>query len=177
MDSVRAIYDRTSYILIVDDDDVILKFFKIHLNKFFSKIIVVSHQRGIEKIFQEKNIDLVIADVYLSSTTGFKVAQKIKKIDPTIPILFISGGAIEEAERSTMGTSGFLKKPFSMEELHDFIRKGLVKRQKMRNLFSLVQDMKKFVKVMDGRLEIDKVVPEHDLKKARALVRDLHKAA
>ncbi|NBX24419.1 MAG: hypothetical protein EBR52_10065, partial [Microbacteriaceae bacterium] len=37
----RRPYDRTSFILVVDDDDSLLKFFKIHLNKFFSRVIVV----------------------------------------------------------------------------------------------------------------------------------------
>ena len=34
------VYNRSSYILVVDDDDTLLKFFKIHLNKFFSRVIV-----------------------------------------------------------------------------------------------------------------------------------------
>ena len=34
--AINRPYDRESHILIVDDDQTMLKFFKIHLNKFLS---------------------------------------------------------------------------------------------------------------------------------------------
>ncbi len=37
--------DNENYIMIVDDDQTLLKFFKIHLNKFFPKVLVVKNAK------------------------------------------------------------------------------------------------------------------------------------
>ena len=42
----RRPYDRESNVLIVDDDSTLLKFFKIHLNKFFSRVVVVENAKS-----------------------------------------------------------------------------------------------------------------------------------
>ena len=50
-------YDRTSYILVVDDDNTLLKFFKIHLNKYYSREIVVKNAKEAIDTLREKEID------------------------------------------------------------------------------------------------------------------------
>ena len=49
-------YNRTSNILVVDDDDMLLKFFKIHLNKFFSKVVVVKSDREAVATLSKKDL-------------------------------------------------------------------------------------------------------------------------
>ena len=70
-------YNRTSNILVVDDDDTLLKFFKIHLNKFFSKVIVVQNAKEAVETITEKDIDLVISDIRLPDGTGIGLFEEI----------------------------------------------------------------------------------------------------
>ena len=82
-------------ILVVDDDSTLLKFFKIHLNKFFSKVIVVDSPKAVDLV-KEGGIDLVISDYKMPKATGVQLAKKIKNIDASIPVFMISGALISE---------------------------------------------------------------------------------
>jgi DNA-binding NtrC family response regulator len=174
MKSIRPNYDRTSYILIVDDDDILLKFFKIHLNKFFSKVIVVRSAKQVTEVLKEKLIDLVISDVYLPGANGFQIARKVRKHDPSIPILFISGALLTPEEEEEISKSdGFLSKPFSMEELHDFIQSGLLKRKKINELLLMLSDKEELKTLFNGKMAPEKLFKSDQLKEARKLMKEL----
>ncbi len=60
---------------------------------------------------------------------GFTLAKEIRKIDPKIPILFLTARSLEEdiIEGFQIGADDYLTKPFSMEEL--LMRIGAVLRR------------------------------------------------
>ncbi len=127
-------YDRTSHILIVDDDNTLLKFFKIHLNKFFSKIIVADGAKEALDTLKEKEIDLVISDLRMPKIDGIELLQKVKKSYKDVPFLIVSGALLTEEQSKIIENTadGFLKKPFSVDGLHDFIVSGMALREKWR---------------------------------------------
>ncbi|NBQ53735.1 MAG: response regulator, partial [Proteobacteria bacterium] len=92
----RRVYDRTSYVLVVDDDDTLLKFFKIHLNKSFSRVIVVESAKDALLQIKEKEIDLVLTDIRMPKMDGIELMAKVRRFDPTIPVLIVSGAALDE---------------------------------------------------------------------------------
>lgn len=143
-------YDRTSYILIVDDDDTLLKFFKIHLNKFFSKVIVVRNAKDAFDTLKSNEIDLVITDVRMPRTDGLQLMKKIKNFDQTIPVLVISGALLSEDQAQIIeeDADDFLKKPFSVDDLHQFMTQGLKKRQGLIMLKQMVGDSKKIKEII-----------------------------
>ena len=53
----RRAYDLDSNILIVDDDSTLLKFFKIHLNKFFSRVVVVESGKAALESMKDRPSD------------------------------------------------------------------------------------------------------------------------
>jgi DNA-binding response OmpR family regulator len=63
--------------------------------------------------------DLCILDVMLPKMDGFAIAQEIKKIDATIPILFLTArtGLEDVLHGFETGGDDYLKKPFSLAEL------------------------------------------------------------
>ena len=60
-------------ILIVDDDQTLLKFFKIHLNKFFSRVIVVKNAKEAVETLKSKQIDLVLSDIRMPRVDGLQL--------------------------------------------------------------------------------------------------------
>ncbi len=127
-------YDRTSHILIVDDDNTLLKFFKIHLNKFFSKIIVADGAKEALQTLKEKEIDLVISDLRMPKMDGLELLTKVKKNYPDVPFLIVSGALLTDEQSKIIDTKadGFLKKPFSVDGLHEFITNGMNLREKWK---------------------------------------------
>ncbi len=99
-DHPTGAYDTTSYILVVDDDNTLLKFFKIHLNKFFSKVIVVKNAREAAQTLAEKQVDLVLCDIRMPRVNGFQLMRRVRRHDPSIPVLLISGALLTEEQES-----------------------------------------------------------------------------
>lgn len=149
-------YDRASNILVVDDDDTLLKFFKIHLNKYFSKVLVVSNATDAMETVINKEVDLVISDIKMPRVDGTQLAKKVKAHDPSIPVFLVSGALIDEKLEGQIGkrADGFLTKPFTIDELHDFIDRGVALRQCYVRLFDIVKDPKKFLEVLNGKRQL-----------------------
>jgi len=69
--------------------------------------------------FQSRSFDLCILDVMLPSMDGFSLAEKIRRIDINVPILFLTSKQSKE-DRITgfkIGADDYITKPFNIEEL------------------------------------------------------------
>ena len=71
------------------------------------------------KRFNDENYDLCIFDVMMPKKDGFSLAQDVRKINKTIPILFLTAKAMTEdkVKGFNVGGDDYLTKPFSSEEL------------------------------------------------------------
>ena len=109
--------EETPLVLVVDDDDTLLKFFKIHLNKFFSKVIVVRNAKEAVAALKEKEIDLVLSDIRMPRMDGIQFMKKVRAHDPTIPVYLVSGALLspEQTGEIENQADGFLKKPHFAE--------------------------------------------------------------
>lgn len=150
----HRVYDRTSYVLVVDDDDTLLKFFKIHLNKSFSRVIVVDSAKDAMKQLKEKEIDLVLTDITMPKMDGIELMAKVRRFDPTIPVLIISGAILdqEQTEACMNEADGYLRKPFSFEDLHDFIGRGMKLREAFKEMAEIMRDRKNFRALLRGKI-------------------------
>ena len=167
-------YDQESYILVVDDDATLLKFFKIHLNKFFSKIIVVKSAKEAIETLREEKIDLVISDIRMPRFDGIQLMKKIRHHDPSIPVFLVSGALLDEKQRSAVETKsdGFLKKPFDIDDLHKYITEGMRYRRLYKQLYEIVTDKKKFQNLVRGK-SFPKIADKELRLKAKELYRRL----
>jgi DNA-binding response OmpR family regulator len=166
------VYNRSSYILVVDDDDTLLKFFKIHLNKFFSRVIVVKNAQEAIETLRDKEIDLVISDIKMPRMDGIQLMKKVKNHDPSIPVFLISGAMLDEDQLAAVDTKadGYLKKPFSIDELHGFIDRGMQVRDAYKDLLAIVQDKKKFLELIQGKRQLRFLKNEEDRVKAQSIM-------
>jgi DNA-binding NtrC family response regulator len=140
----RRPYDRESNVLIVDDDSTLLKFFKIHLNKFFSRVVVVESAKAALAAMKERDMDLVLTDVRMPKIDGLELMTKIRKHHPDIPVLLISGEPMSDAQQEIVNSAdGFLAKPFTVDELNDYMGRGIDLRNAMKELIPHLKDTKK----------------------------------
>jgi DNA-binding NtrC family response regulator len=175
----KRTYDRTSYILVVDDDNTLLKFFKIHLNKFFSRVIVVKNAKEAIDTLREKEIDLVLSDIRMPRMDGLQLMKRVRKHDPSIPMLMISGALLseEQAKAAEDDADGYLRKPFSVDDLHAFIDNGMALREKYKRLADLLADKKTIRDLLRGKAKLDKLVTdEANRKEAHQILDELQKA-
>ena len=130
-------------ILIVDDEKNIIKTISAILQD--EDHIVYSASTGEEGLsFLRKNdVDLVILDVWLPDIDGVEVLQGIKKLNPDIAVLMISGhGSIDIAVRATrIGAFDFLEKPPSMERIITAVNNALEQLRLRRENIRLKKDI------------------------------------
>lgn len=172
-------YDRTSYILVADDDNTLLKFFKIHLNKFFSRVIVVKNAKEAIDALREKEIDLVLSDIRMPRMDGLQLMKRVRKHDPSIPVLLISGALLNEEQNKSADddADGYLRKPFSVDDLHTFIDQGMQLREHYKKLAEVMTDKKQIRELLRGEAVLEKLVADGEQRQvAREILETLKKA-
>jgi DNA-binding response OmpR family regulator len=70
-------------------------------------------------LFAKGIYNLCLFDVMMPIKDGFTLAKEIRKINPTIPIIFLTAKSMKDdtLEGFTVGADDYITKPFSMEEL------------------------------------------------------------
>ena len=168
-------YDRTSFIMIVDDDDTLLKFFKIHLNKFFSRVIVVPNASEAIETLRTREIDLVISDIRMPKMDGLQLMKKVRAHDASIPYIIVSGALLTDEQVVTCETiaDGFLSKPFGVDELHNLIDFGLKRRELLKELATLLPSNKAMNEVLFGAGSVEKLAGTVSKDRAKELLGEL----
>ncbi len=115
-------------LLLAEDDATLGKVVKESLiNLGFDVLLVHTGEDAIAKINHE--IDMYILDVMMPIQDGWTVAQKIRTLFPEKPLIFLT--ALSETKDIVMGyqlgANDYIRKPFSIEELHLRINE-LIKR-------------------------------------------------
>ena len=117
----------TKKILIIDDEASIRETLSgILEDEGFSPLCAESAELGIT-ILEEKNIDLVLLDIWLGDNMdGLTALEKIKEVY-SLPVIMISGhGTIETAVQATRkGAFDFVEKPLSYDKIILAITNGL----------------------------------------------------
>jgi two-component system, cell cycle sensor histidine kinase and response regulator CckA len=99
------------------------------LEKLGYRVLVAQGgQHALDTIKREgNNINLVILDLIMPGMDGGKTFDRIREIQPGMPVILSSGYTINGQANEILhrGCKGFLKKPFSINELSKIIRKVL----------------------------------------------------
>lgn len=110
-------------VLVVDDEER----FRTTLAKLLTaKGMQVSVAGGGEQalqILREQPHDVVLLDVKMPGMSGQQTLAEIKKIDPEVEVIILTGHASVDiaAEMISHGGSDYLLKPYPMDELLDII--------------------------------------------------------
>lgn len=69
--------------------------------------------------FKAGNYNFCILDVMLPNVDGFTIAKNVKKINPSIPIVFLTARAMKEDKMKgyDIGADDYITKPFDEDEL------------------------------------------------------------
>lgn len=111
-------------ILIVDDNP--------NMSSLLSEMLEVfdyeSERAGdgleaIEKV-DRNNYQLVITDMRMPRMSGLDLLKRIKEMKPTMPVVVISGYALDDDGNSLMNSiaDGFLNKPFKMSDIEQLLK-------------------------------------------------------
>lgn len=117
-------------ILIIDDEDVICKGCKQTLEKDGFEVDYA--QNGIVGLakLHDKAYDIVLIDLMMPQITGMHVLESVRKYDPEIVNIIITGYATEKVVTKAIekGAHDYLTKPFSTYELREVVHRALARK-------------------------------------------------
>ncbi len=113
-------------ILLVDDEEMILKVGERMLSKLGYSVITAKGGKEAMKVFQGNghDIDIVILDMIMPEVNGEEVFNFIRRIRPDMKVLLSSGYSADGEARKIMemGCNGFIQKPFDLKELSNRVK-------------------------------------------------------
>ncbi len=139
-------------ILIIDDDPAITTSVSGLLDdEGYGTVTAQSGKEGLAKA-KEKEIALVLLDVYMPGMNGLEVLTALKKMAPQVGVVMISGEAdIDTAVKATKaGALDFIEKPLQPERLLVSIKNALKMVSLRSENIRLSQELKR-KQVMIGR--------------------------
>ena len=111
--------DKTKKILVIEDDPNMGFLLREFLSaNGFEVALCVDGDRGLEA-FRQQKADFCIVDVMLPGIDGFTLAERIRKEDARVPIVFLTARSMKQDKLKgfNLGGDDYITKPFDEEEL------------------------------------------------------------
>ena len=120
-------------LLVEDEADLTLIVADTLRGQGYEVITAADGMAGLEK-FRTEGADMVVADVMMPKMDGFAMAWEIRKLSPSVPLLFLTAkSTVDDVEEGfEIGANDYLKKPFELRELMVRI-KALLRRYNNAN--------------------------------------------
>lgn len=111
-------------ILIVDDNPNMSSLLSEMLEVFdYESTRAGDGYEAMEQV-EQQDFSLVITDMRMPRMSGLDLLQKLKDKNPKLPVVIISGYALDEEGNSVLDTlaDGFLNKPFKMSDIESLLK-------------------------------------------------------
>ena len=127
--SVETTAKQTRILAVDDNEDNLLLLSEV-LNAFDCSLLTATSGQIALTIAQAYNPDLILLDVMLPDLNGIEVVLQLKHNPTTenIPVIAVTALASEEDRDRLLavGCSGYLSKPYMIEDLEAIVRRALV---------------------------------------------------
>ena len=106
-------------ILLAEDDENLGGLLSNYLTKKGFKVVLCKNGKEAYTKFIDGSFSFCVFDVMMPIMDGFKLAEEIREVDKSVPILFLTAKGQQEDKLKgfAIGADDYLSKPFSMEEL------------------------------------------------------------
>jgi DNA-binding NtrC family response regulator len=117
-------------ILLVDDEEKILKTLGRALRDDAHEVVTAANARDAQRLLAERSFDLMIIDFLMPDRTGLDVIRELASSAPEgerpAVVMMTAHGSIESAvEAMKLGARDYLQKPFEVDELLVLARRAL----------------------------------------------------
>jgi DNA-binding NtrC family response regulator len=126
MPDTEMVHKNPIKLLLVDDEPGYLSVLAKRMAK--RNIVAVTASNGNEAIQTLRSIrfDCAVLDLKMEDIDGIEVLKIFKKMDPTMPVIMLTGHGSETAAREGVrfGAFDYLTKPCDLDDLIDIICKA-----------------------------------------------------
>lgn len=132
-------YNEDITVLIVEDNEELIKYIILFLEKFYSVLIAKNGIQAIE-ILKTHNVHLIVSDVMMPEMDGFEFCQHVKSQMETshIPVILLTALASKEnlGWGLEKGADAYISKPFDEHILLYHIKNLLQQRKRLQDSYT-----------------------------------------
>jgi DNA-binding NtrC family response regulator len=131
------VYDRDSNVLVVDESDEVLRFVKIHLNRYFSHVHAARSVADALAHLKQKTIQVIIADAAPAKKSNADFLKKIASSWRQVPVVLTEGedhGDVKADQFPHVVVVDVVRKPFELDSFHIAIRRSIAIAKSLRQL-------------------------------------------
>ena len=113
--------------LVIDDEQVVLdSVSKILTDENYEVDVSLSGREGLNRAIQ-KEYDIVLTDIRMPDIGGMRVLRDIKRANPSLPVVMITGYASIQSSVQAMklGAADYIEKPFTPDQLINAVASAL----------------------------------------------------
>ena len=143
-----------SRILLIDDEEEMRRSSAQALELFDLEVDTFSSAEPVLELIGYAFDGVVVSDIRMPGMDGMTLVQRIREVDPEVPVILITGHADVQLAVSAMraGVYDFLEKPFTAQHLAGIIRRAMDRR-------SLVLENRRLRAVAGKRDDIEARLP------------------
>ena len=115
-------------ILLVDDESDIINYLENFLRRFkISSIKTLSGEDALA-VYDKDKVDFVFLDIEMKGINGFTVFEELKKRNPAVKVIMITGWSEQEYQDKArgLGAVDYITKPLDLSELKEKIHKYIL---------------------------------------------------
>jgi nitrogen regulation protein NR(I) len=126
-------------ILIVDDDITLCHFLTKALSQMGYQVILCHSGRDALDVVRKQEIDLILLDNKLPDRNGLEILKEVKRDHPKVSVIIMTAfGTTETAiEAMKVGAFDYILKPFELDEISEFVAKGLEAHRLMKRAVAI----------------------------------------
>ena len=130
-------------ILIVEDEKKVASFLKKGLEQEYYTVDVTHDGKAGLDLSLTEEYDLIILDIMLPLLDGITLLREIRNAKIDVPILMLTAkdSTEDKVEGLDSGADDYLAKPFALEELLARVRALVRRKEKVKNLMLLADDL------------------------------------
>ena len=143
MENILIVDDEKNYTMIIGE---------ILQEEGYTSITASSGMEALD-ILNNETIDLILTDVKMPGMSGIQLLEKIKELNPDIPVIIMTAyGSVEKAvDAMHRGAYTFILKPFENQALIAYIAKAL-------SVYKIVQENSRLKDAVSSRYSFDNII-------------------
>jgi Signal transduction histidine kinase len=129
--AAEAKYDKKIKILLVEDNDINIKFFVNSLKLIELTCDVALNGQEALKAYKEKEYDVIFMDCQMPIMDGYEATREIRRIEDLkkhIPIIAMTAYSMKDDENKCLeaGMDDYLSKPFDFDQVISILKKHVI---------------------------------------------------
>lgn len=152
----------TGNILVIDDDESILRLLSKFLKSEGHKVVTFTNGNSALEFFKNEKFDLVITDMYMPDLDGLDIIRNIKDIDQNTPIIVLTAaGSITNVVQSLkLGAFNYMAKPVNINEVREIIQKAFLTsatNRQQKNFYAFLQSAVSVFKIKSAVEHLEEI--------------------